>query len=110
MKLHTEPFEKIKSGKKLYEIRLYDEKRKAIRIGDFIEFTKQNGDEKCTVRVKDLCLFKNFTELYSTLPLEQCGYALDELDKASPADMEAYYSKEEQKLYGVVAIKIELMG
>ena len=106
MKLNCEPFDKIKSGAKIYELRLYDEKRKNIQIGNLIEFTKRDSDEKCTVKVTDLCRFGNFAELYANLPLEQCGYAVGE--KASPTDMEAYYTKEEQRLYGVVAIKIEL--
>lgn len=107
MKLNREPFEKIKSGAKIYELRLYDEKRKKICVGDLIEFAERDGEEKCTVKVTDLCLFDSFEELYATLPSEQCGYAVGE--KANPADMEAYYTKEEQRLYGVVAIKTELI-
>lgn len=109
MKLNPEPFDKIKSGKKLYELRLYDEKRKNICIGDLIEFTKQNGAEKCLVKVTALYRFDFFADLYKNLPLEQCGYDIGELDKADPSDMEQYYPKEKQERYGVVAIKIELM-
>ena len=39
MKLYSDSFEKIKFGSKTIEMRLNDEKRKAIKIGDFIEFT-----------------------------------------------------------------------
>ena len=39
MKLRSDPFERIKSGKKTIEIRLYDEKRRKIKEKDFIEFT-----------------------------------------------------------------------
>ena len=38
MRLNKEPFEMIKSGMKTIELRLYDEKRKLLRIGDEIEF------------------------------------------------------------------------
>ena len=109
MKLNQEPFDKIKNGTKIYELRLFDEKRKQIQCGDIIEFTKRDSDEKCVVEVVDLCLFQNFAELYATLPLKQCGYSSDELATASPADMEQYYSKEEQSLFGVVAIKIKVV-
>ena len=34
MKLHESPFKKIKSGKKTVELRLYDDKRRKINIGD----------------------------------------------------------------------------
>ncbi|HHX58892.1 MAG TPA: RNA-binding protein, partial [Candidatus Moranbacteria bacterium] len=38
MKLATTPFEKIASGNKVIESRLYDEKRQQINLGDQIEF------------------------------------------------------------------------
>ena len=38
MKLNKEPFEKIKSGEKTIELRLYDEKRRKIKAGDTICF------------------------------------------------------------------------
>lgn len=38
-----------------------------------------------------------------------CGYSADELKIASPEDTEKYYTKEQQKRYGVVAIKVELL-
>ena len=37
MKLKLSPFEKIKDGSKTIELRLYDEKRQKVKIGDFIE-------------------------------------------------------------------------
>ena len=40
MKLKESPFERIKNGTKTIEFRLYDEKRKQIKIGDKIEFSK----------------------------------------------------------------------
>ena len=39
MKLNPEPFDKIASGKKTIELRLYDEKRKTVLPGDEIIFT-----------------------------------------------------------------------
>lgn len=39
MKLQRQPFEGIKSGKKRIEMRLYDEKRSLIKVGDDICFT-----------------------------------------------------------------------
>ena len=43
MKLNPEPFEKIKSHKKIWEVRLNDDKRKGIHIGDRILFM-DNGN------------------------------------------------------------------
>ena len=36
MKLNKSPFERIKNGTKTIEFRLYDEKRKQIKVGDKI--------------------------------------------------------------------------
>ena len=41
------------------------------------------------------------------LPLLKCGYTEENLTTANPADMEEYYSKEQQMQYGVVAFEIE---
>ena len=38
MKLNKEPFEKIRDGKKTIELRLNDEKRQRVRVGDSIVF------------------------------------------------------------------------
>lgn len=109
MKLQPSPFEKIRAGKKNIELRLYDEKRKRISVGDTIQFVNtENEAEVLFATVKGLFLFDSFEELYNTLPLTECGYTEDELSTASHKDMEQYYSKEEQSQYGVVGIKISL--
>jgi 23S rRNA (uracil1939-C5)-methyltransferase len=108
MKLHASPFEKIKSGKKTIELRLYDEKRQRIKEGDRITFTNTTNGEKMSVTVKELHRFDSFEELYKTLPLLECGYTAEDIDNAQPSDMEQYYSAEEQQKYGVVGIEIAL--
>ena len=111
MKLDPKPFEMIATGKKTIELRLYDEKRRMIRVGDEIEFTCTNNavSKRLTVRVAALYCFKDFRELYKKLPLEKCGYAPSELEGANPSDMEKYYSVEKQEKYGVVGIETELI-
>ena len=107
--LHARPFSMIAEGKKNIELRLLDEKRKLIAVGDTLIF-KNTKDEtailSCTV--KKLHVFANFKELYQSLPLDKCGYLPDELSTASAKDMELYYSAEKQKCYGDVGIEIEL--
>lgn len=41
MKLRAIYFDKIKSGEKIYEIRLNDERRKDLKVGDTIVFKKE---------------------------------------------------------------------
>lgn len=110
MKLQTEPFEMIKSGQKTYELRLWDAKRQKVSIGDTIEFLNlKNKRDKILARVVGLHVFDSFTELYATLPLLKCGYTAQDIDSASPSDMERYYSKTEQAKFGIVAIELELI-
>lgn len=110
MNLHPGPFEMIRQGLKTVELRLNDEKRRAIRIGDRIVFTcSDDSAQQITVRVKELYRFASFEELYKKLPLDQCGYAPQELADASPRDMEAYYTPEQQRQFGVLGIEMELL-
>lgn len=108
MRLDPAPFEKIKRGEKTVELRLFDEKRAAIGVGDAIRFTRRDGGETLTVRVTAIHRFASFDELYRALPLDKCGYAPDELASASPRDMDAFYPREAQEKYGVVGICVAL--
>lgn len=110
MNLKPSPFKMIREGNKTIELRLYDEKRKMISVGDVITFTNtiDSNDTLCA-RVIDLYIFNSFNELYKNLPLMECGYTKEDIDIASPCDMEKYYSKEMQQQYGVVGIKISLI-
>ena len=108
MSLHKAPFQMIKSGAKTIELRLYDEKRKKIKAGDMIEFSQaDDSSQTLIVQVMDLHVFPSFEELYKELPLLKCGYAEQDIDTASPDDMDAYYSKDDQQKYGVVGIEIK---
>jgi len=104
MKLQPRPFELIKKGKKIYELRLNDEKRRLIVTGDRIRFTQTQSGEHLIVTVTELSVFKNFDELYAALPSSEIGYNDDET--ADPADMLRYYSEEAIAANGVIAIKM----
>ncbi|MGM9641869.1 MAG: ASCH domain-containing protein [Eubacteriales bacterium] len=106
MKLHSEPFEMIKSGIKTIELRLWDEKRQGIKTGDTIVFTNTISGEKLKATVLNLHRFDNFEELYKELPLLKCGYTEEDIDTAQASDMEEYYSADEQAKYGVVGIEL----
>lgn len=110
MKLAPGPFEKMRSGQKSIELRLWDEKRSKLSPGDTLIFTRSD-DESRSLRatVKALHRFPSFRELYAGLPLEKCGYSPQELPQASYRDMEQYYSAAQQALYGVVGIELELL-
>ena len=107
--LKEEPFEKIKNGQKTVEMRLYDEKRSKLSVGEQIIFMKNsNENERIYAKIRSLHIFKNFDELYKHFDKRDLGYGENEV--ANAADMEKYYSKEKQEKYGVLAIKLELEG
>lgn len=87
MKLHSEPFEMIKSGRKTIELRLWDEKRQKIKIGDTIAFTNIVNGEQLHVTVQNIYHFDSFETLYKSLPLLQCGYTAENIHTAQAADM-----------------------
>lgn len=104
MKLNNGPFDSIKRGTKTIEMRLNDEKRQKLKVGDLIEFTNRETNEKIIVRIKNLFKYDNFEELYKHFDKRELGY--DDNDTMDYKDMEEYYSKEEQNKYGVVGIEI----
>ena len=107
MKLKASPFSKIQNGSKTIELRLNDEKRQQVQVGDFIEFTQiDDASQKLTVRVTALHHFDSFAELYAALPKEKLGYAPDETP--DPDHMDVYYSRDKQEKYGVLGIELRL--
>ncbi|BCK44369.1 RNA-binding protein [Streptococcus suis] len=110
MLLAPKPFEMMKSGQKTIELRLYDEKRKHIRIGDFIRFyCTENQTQTIEVQVLALHIFDNFAQLYKELDLLFCGYTQSSIREAKPEDMEVYYSQEQLEQYGAVGIELRLI-
>lgn len=110
MNLTPAPMQEIRTGNKTIELRLNDEKRKQISVGYTIKFINtEDSNDTLRVKVVDLFLFSSFAELYDNLPLLNCGYNEDNINTASPEDMEMYYSREKQNKYGVVGIEISLL-
>lgn len=110
MNLNSAPFDHIASGKKTFELRLFDEKRQLIEVGDEIQFVNTD-DAQSILNCKVIALhrFDSFEQLYKELPLLKCGYTEEDIERASPSDMNMYYPAERIKKYGVLAIELELM-
>jgi ASC-1-like (ASCH) protein len=103
MKLFGSPFERIKSGKKIIEIRLFDEKRQRIKVGDEIEFSKlPELDEKISVEVIKLLKYSTFLELVNDFGMEYYGYPKDYSVEKFLDEVYEVYSKEP---YFVITIK-----
>lgn len=107
MKLDIIPFEKIKSGEKTVEIRLYDEKRRQIKAGDSITFTCLQSGEKITAEVEAVNLFDSFLSLFKSPLFSKCGVRGMSVNEAADG-MYQYYTRENEKKYGVVGIEIKI--
>ena len=106
MKLQEDPFERIKNGTKTVEFRLYDEKRRTIQIGDEIEFSKfPELQEKLLVKVIDLYKEESFEKLFKKVFVGEDKEKIIEKAKS----MNRFYTPEQEKEYGVVGIKIEII-
>ena len=106
MKLCQEPFEKIASKEKTIELRLYDEKRRMLSVGDKIRFTLVDDDRQTIdATVVNLHLFSSFRELFSTDLFCKCGCQDMSIDQAVN-NMRKYYTETQEEKYGVVGIEI----
>lgn len=109
MKLNPDPFQRIATKRKTLELRLNDEKRQQVKIGDEIEFTELADDaRKVTVRVIGLHHFSTFKELYESIDLSKLGHAPGTITADDYIDMLSYYSEQQQVKYGVLGIEIVL--
>ena len=107
MKLQHAPFTAMLWGKKRIEMRLYDEKRSQIEVGDYIAFTDVETEDMLVCLVVNMHRYANFEELYANHSKESIGYGEDEA--ADPSDMLVYYPREQIEKYGVVGIEVELI-
>lgn len=109
MKVHLHPdvFEIVKNGTKDIEVRINDEKRRKLHVGDTLIFLKRPlEDEYITKNVKALRYYNSFEELVEHYDMKRIyleNYTKDMYLK----EMERFYTKEEQEEYGVVAIIFE---
>lgn len=105
LNLQNKYFNMIKNGKKTIELRLYDEKRKNIKVGDEILFSNNENEEKLLAKVLDLHKAKSFEDLVGMVEINKTGFSsILELNEA----LLEFYSAEKQKEFGVLGIEVEL--
>lgn len=109
MKLQPEYFNFILNGTKRIEIRLNDEKRQNIKLGDKIKFLKEPDlNESFEAQVIGLLRYNSFEEMfkdYDISILSDKSMTKEELISV----LEQFYTKEKQEKYCVLGIRIELI-
>lgn len=107
MGLYSEYFQSIIEGKKKIEVRLNDEKRRKIKVGDTIEFKKiPEQDETLKVQVTELRKYATFKEMYEDITFKDfdCeGWTMKEMIDGT-YDI---YTPEQEKEWGALAITIK---
>ena len=109
IKLQPQYYNYILYGTKRIEIRLYDEKRQQIKIGDTIIFLKEPDlNESFKAKVTGLLRYNSFEDMFKnfdTSILSDKSMTKKDLINV----LEQFYTKEKQKQYGVLGIRIELI-
>ncbi len=109
MKLQPKYYNFILNGTKRIEIRLNDEKRRKIAIGDTIKFLKEPElNEFFEAKVIGLLRYNTFEDMFKDFDisiLADSSMTKEELIKV----LEQFYPKDKQKQYGVLGIRIELV-
>lgn len=106
MKVHLHPdvFEIVRMGKKDIEVRINDEKRRKLKVGDTLVFLKRpNDDEEIRAKVVGLEYYDYFNTLVDNYEMERI-YLSNYTKEEYLEEMKRFYTREEQEKYGVVAI------
>lgn len=92
MHLKKNYFDLILNGQKTIELRLLDEKRKKIQLGDTIRFIcDDNESDSFVMTVVGLVSAKTFKKLFEIIPVAKCGFpdtstAIKTLEQFWPMD------------------------
>ena len=105
MKVQEKYYKLLKSGQKRIELRLFDEKRRKIRIGDEIIFSNLNDDtDSFKARVTHLYRADNFESLCRQISPKEAGF---ETAEELIGVMQTFYPRIDQEKYGVLGIGIK---
>lgn len=105
MKLVDFAFKAMKNKEKDIELRLNDEKRRRINVGDIIIFTHIDTGEELKTKVVNLYRYDTFKDMFDSLDNSRFGLSKNDTFEI----MYNFYTKEEEKEYGGLAIEIELI-
>jgi ASC-1-like (ASCH) protein len=107
MRLDAGPFAAVRSGAKKYEIRLYDDKRHALIVGDTVIFwNKDAPQEEIAVAVTEVVVRPSFVELFRVVAPGSCGWPVGTSPEQAAVDMRKYYSVADEDRWGAVAVKL----
>ena len=107
MNLQPKYYDFIKDGTKRIELRLYDEKRSQIQLGDIIEFSKSE-DDKLEAEVIGLLRYNSFRDLFVDFDISILADASMTKEELLSV-LNEFYTPEKQAQYGVIGIRLKVL-
>ena len=106
MKVQEKYYNLLKKGIKTIELRLYDDKRKKINVGDEIIFENLNNSNDSFIGIVEaLYPAQNFMKLSEKIPIFKTGFQTQE---ELLETMENFYPINVQTKTGVLGIEIKI--
>ena len=103
MHLESEIFDLVNNNIKDIEVRINDGKRRKLKIGDIITFKNRGNDDTIDVKIINLEYFSSFNECINNYDLKRLYN--DKITKEEFLNLlYKFYTKDDEKEYGVVAI------
>ena len=104
-------YDYVKNSQKIYEIRVLDDKRKLINVGDSIIFNNRDNIQRplLSTKVSEIKIYGDFKEALEDTPLSEVLPNVETIDEgikiyeSFPHGEETY--KEASEKYGVVRFK-----
>lgn len=93
----------IKKGKKTVEGRLNKGRFASLKINDILIF--ENNGQECKVKIVDINKYNSFKELMEKEGLEKVLPGVESIDKGIKVYRQ-FYSEEDEKKYGILAISL----
>lgn len=105
LNLRKKYFDLIKTGEKTIELRLFDEKRKNIKINDLLILKNSENKNLLNIKVINLYRSNSFENLVKLFDIQKTGFnSIEELNNC----ILEFFTKEKQEKYGVLGIEMRL--
>lgn len=107
MKVAEPWFSRMDLGVKTIELRLLDEKRQTMKIGDHVSFKLfPKLEHSCLMEITGLLHYPNFASLIDDINVAWLGY--EEKDREwLKSSMYDIYTQEEEKEFGALGIRLK---
>ena len=114
-KLKDPHYGNVKEGKKIYEVRVYDETRQKMKVSDIWIFSHNDNKDMIPIktRIVEIKIYRTFREAIEDTDLDVLLPGIDDVNKAIETYNKFPHKEGTYKIgakkYGVVRFKLELI-